>query len=332
MSNNNAGKNDNNVIIVAVATAIVAKDAVRADVTAGKIGFFDNTSGIAIDATNGSSSKILNFLAKTVNNGSVLLTPPAIQLDRVNSITKKAYSAGQGSKILITLPAIGSDSNAIIDVGDDIGITFSFETGNSWQYLGTNQLKKHFHVLANTTANGTATDLATSINADQESAANGGFITATASNNTVTVNFSNTQQDFSDNAVGIIVKVYTNNVLITTDDNFSGSQTPAFAMSQGRGAWVQKMEKENLGNAGLGQLGTYRYIENNYQFVNFVPDASTASNYTTYVINYDLLYPDSSGYNNNYEILIATADGTTVTALDALFASLTIPGGFILAA
>lgn len=310
-------KNDNNVYQVLVAGSVLAKSETAADLVAGKTGFVDVSTSAAVDKTDSSTVKELQVMSMGLD-GSMIVAP-TINVSRLNSVTKKAYSAGVSAKVTITLPAIGTDTNAVIESNEEIGVTFAIEAGDSYQHMGTNQIRKHFYVLAGTSKTATATTLAAAINADEESTVNGGFILATVSSNVVTVTFAFNNDDQSIPLVGKIASAVVSHSSIVVDNNLTGTLTPAFAFAQGTGKYIQRLEKEAFPYSGKGQLGDYRYLPDNPEFVNFTPDAVASSNYDLYILNYDLEYAQNSGYNDNFEVMIAAvASSATSTAINDL--------------
>lgn len=314
-------KNDNNVAQVFVPATVLAKDAAASALVAGTIGFIDAETKLGVDKTNAADVKMMDIVMNTVNNGMISVNQIAVS--RVNSVTKKAYSAGAAAKVTLSLPAVGSDAGAVIAEGEEIGVTFAIEAGDSYQTMGTNQIRKHFYVLAGSGATATATSIAASINADEESVANGGFMTATAVDAVVTVTFAFDHDDESIPVVGKIVTAVVSHATIAVNDNINGSLTPAFAFAQGKGKYIQRLESDAAGYNGGTKLGSYRYIPDNPLFEGFVPDAAAASNYDLYVVNFDLEYAQNSGYNDNYEVMVAAVSGSaTSTAINDLFANL----------
>lgn len=317
-------KNDNNVFQVLVPTGIIAEGEAVSDLVAGELAILDSTSKLAIDADPGAAAaKSIDLVMNTVNNG--FICPPTINMSRLNSITKKTYAAGSPAKVSITLPAIGNDSNALIAAGEEIGISFAIEAGDSYQMMGTNLIRKHFYVNAGSGQDVTATALAAVINADQESTVNGGFISAVAASNVVTITFNYANDDMSIPVVGKLVSTVASHDSITLNNNITGTLTPAFAFSQGDGKYIQRLEKEAAGYNGGTKLGSYRYIPDNPEFEGFTPDAVATSNYDVYVLNYDLEYPQNSGYNDNYEVIIATTS-TTSTTISGILNALVFDG------
>jgi hypothetical protein len=320
-------KNDNNVFQVLVPTGMITQGESVSDLAAGEIGILDGTTKLAIDNDPGAPlAKSIDVVMRSQNNGYIVV--PTISMARLNSITKKAYAAGESAKVTITLPAIGNDSDSVIEEEEEIGVTFAIEAGDSYQIMGTNQIRKHFYINASSTANATATALGAAINADQESTTNGGFISATVSTNVVTVTFAFTNDDMSIPVAGKLVTCIPSHTSMTIDDNITGTLTTAFSFAQGKGKYIQTLEKEEAGYNGGTGLGSYRYISDNPDFYvdGFTPDASASSNYDMYVLNYDLEYPQNSGYNDNYEVIIATADSTTSTNISALLNALVFNG------
>lgn len=310
-------KNDNNVFQVLVGAGILAKAETVSDLAAGDVGFINVATGAAVDKTDANEVKELQVLGLSPNSG--MSVTPAIKLSRLNSITKKTYSAGQVAKVTVTIPATGNDTNAVIEEGDEIGVTFVIQAGDTYQAYGINQLKKHFYVLAGTNKTVTATALAAAINADEESVANGGFMEASASSEVVTITFAFGSDSESIPVLGKLVVPVVSPTSIVANDNITGTVTPAFAFAQGKGKYIQSLEKEAAPYAGKSKLGDYRYIPDNPEFVNFVPDAAATSNYDLYILNYDLDYAQNSGYNDNFEVVVAAVTGSaTSTAINDL--------------
>jgi hypothetical protein len=112
-------KNDNNIYQVLVGETIAAKDDALTSLSAGQLGVYDASTAVAIDSTNASTTKDI-FLMLNPNNSTNLIKSQGnrINVAKINSITKKAYTAGVSAKITITLPAIGNDASAVIDTMD----------------------------------------------------------------------------------------------------------------------------------------------------------------------------------------------------------------------
>lgn len=317
--------------MILVPTALASQGDSFGDVASGELGIFDTDTGLVIDNDPGAPlAKKIQLFMNSLNNGVIL--PPIIDLSRVNSITKKAYAVGANAKMTVTLPAIGNDTDAVIEAGEVIGFKVGIESGESFHFTGVNKIWKKFYLEALSTAALTATALAALINKDDESTANGGFMEATAATNVVTITFASSADDQSISLVGKTVIGIPNNVNIVIDDNVNGDVTPAFAYAQGKGAFIQALEKKFAGfmNKGTG-IGDYRYIPDlpAGQYPGFTPDAVASSNYTLYTINFDINYAENTGYMNNYEVMIATANAGVVTALDLFFKALVIKGNLL---
>jgi hypothetical protein len=317
-------KNDNTVTLVFVPTSLSAQGEAVSDVaTAGELGVFDFNTNLVIDADPGAPlAKELYLVMHTVNNG--ILRTPKISLSKVNSISKKAPVTAVAAKCTITIGTVTE--------GDYVGVKIAIESGDSYQHLGVNQVWKPFYIAAKSTAALTATALAAAINADEESVAKGGFMEATASSNVVTVTFTYGNDDQSIVSLGKTILAVPNDPALVIDNNIAGTLTPKFAFAQGKGAFVQALERANAGYMGKGTgIAEYRYIkEIPYPlYKGFVPDAVETSTYTMYTINFDIDYPENVGYLNNYEIILATPTAGVVTALDAFFAAISIKGQLI---
>ena len=317
-------KNDNNIFQVLVSGTLAAKNNAVTSLTSGTMGVYSADTNLAIDSTNAATTKNIFLMLYPANSTNLIKSQGVIKVGNINSITKKAYAAGEAAKVTITLPAIGSDSNAVIEADEEIGVTFEIESGDLIYHISS--IRKFFYILAKSTANLTATALAAAINADPESNANGGFITATASTNVVTVTFANTNENASRTLLGKTVFATCSHEAITLDDNITGSVTTAFSYAQGKGGFIQALEKLAAGWNGETELGHYRVLEVVSEFSSFTPEASLSSNYNQYCINYDVEF--AGDRKNNVEVIVAipTTASSMITAFEAILGALAHSG------
>lgn len=321
-------KNDRNPFLIAVPTALGSQDDTRADIASGELGIFNARTGVVIDADPGAPlAKEIQFIMNSANQG--FIESPVISLARLNSVTKQAYAAGEPAKITVTLPAIGTDTDAVIEQGEVVGVKIAIEAGDSYQHVGMNRIWKHFYVDAKSTANLTAAALVTLINADDESIANGGFILASASTNVVTITFAFTNDDASIPVNGKTAMAVPSHTSITVNDNITGTVTTAFSFAQGKGAYIQTLEKMAAGYINGSGINEYRYLPGDPTYPMFTPDAVVGTNYTLYVLNFDIDFAENIGLMNNFEFMIATASSGVVTALDAFFAAISFKGRLV---
>ena len=319
-------KNDNNMFQVLVATSLQAKAGTMADLVDNELGVFDSNTGVTIDSTTAAAAKSIKMFLPPANSKNILKqVGKEINLSRLNSIHKKAYAAGENAKVTITLPAIGNDASAVIAEGTELRVTFRISDSKIMTTVYGNEVRKFFVVTAGTGATATATDLKNTINNDVESAANGGFMTATSSANVVTVTFANTNTDGSLTLFEKVVSAFASDENITIDDNVTGTLTSAFKYSEGKGKYIQELERIAAGWNGSTGLGAYRFRSTLPLYNEFVPEASASANYNVYIFNYDLDYPQNAGKINNVETYVAipTTATSMITNFEAIIAALT---------
>jgi hypothetical protein len=263
----------------------------------------------------------------------------SISLGKVNSITKKAYAAGVAAKIQVTLPAIGNDASAVIAEGDDVQITLRISDGNVITTNYGNEVRKHFILQALSTADLTGAALAAMVNNDKESVTNGGFLAATytAGTNVLEITFSNSD-DFATSTGqygqakntlnGKTAAAFVSPSSLTVDDNITGTLTTAFSYAEGKGSYVQELERIAAGWNGSTGKAAYRYSSTLPLYNVFLPEASAAANYNLYVFNYDLDYPQNANKINNVETIVAfpTTATTPITNFEAIISALVIGG------
>lgn len=314
-------KNDNNMFQVLVANSIQAKNGSLSDLSANELGVIDMGTGKTIDSTTAAAASAVKLFLVPTNSSNILTSVgKEISLKRLNSITKKAYTAGTDATATITLPAIGDDDSAVIAQGVEVGVTFRISDSKVMTTVYGNEVRKFFFVTAGASASATATALAAVINNDKESTANGGFISASASSGVVTVTFGNSSADQSLSLLEKSVQAYPSDPEITVATNYEN-----FAYSQGKGKYVQELERIAAGWNGATGLGAYRFRELLPLYNEFLPEASASANYNLYVFNYDLDYPQNANKINNVETYVAipTTATSTITAFEAIVDALT---------
>lgn len=319
-------RRDHGVNQVLVATTLSAASAGFADLSDGELGVIDVDTGVTVDNTDAGDAKKIKIVVNPSNrDGFLTQTGKYITLDKVKSITKKAYAAGQPSKITITLPAIGDDASAVIEEGEEVGVRLQFELSGDLNYTYSTAVRKSFFVQAGSGKNATATALAAAINNDPESAANGGFITASASSNVVTVTISMTGEDGSNTLYGRKLLVVPNNTSIVVADNITGGVSPTFSFAEGKGEYIQRMEEFAAGwNNGTG-LTHYRDLTLSRKYSKFVPEAVASSGYNQYIFLYNLDYPEADMYDQVETIVCIPSTATSmISAFEAIVGALVV--------
>lgn len=335
-------KNDNNMFQVLVASTISVRNKTLSEAlaTESNLAIMDVDLGITIDDTDADTAKNIKFYMAPVNSSNVFTSVgKAINVNRLNSITKKAYKANVSATIEFTLPAIGNDDSAVISEGEDIEIKLRISDGNVITTNYGNEVRKFYILQALSTADLTGAALVTLINADKESTANGGFLLAayTSGTNKLLITLSNTD-DFStttgqygqgkNTLNGKTAQGYASHTSITINDNMTGSYGTAFAYSEGKGSYVQELERQAAGWNGTTGKGAHRFSSTLPLYNVFLPEAAAGSNYTVYVYNYDLDYPQNANKINNVETIVAvlSSDSSSIATIDAINAALVISG------
>jgi len=334
-------KNDNNMFQVLVASTVQAEGATLATTLGSdnNLGVMDTDTNLTVDSTTADTAKNIKFYMSPANSSNIFASVgKTINVNKVNSITKKAYAAGVSAKVQFTLPAIGNDTSAVISEGEEIEIKLIISDGNLITVNYGNEVRKFFVLSALSTADLTGAAFATAINADAESVTNGGFLAATytAGTNILEVTFAN-NDEFSTSTGqygqdkntlnGKTASGYASPTSITVDDNVTGTLTTAFSYAQGKGSYVQELERVAAGWNGATGKGAHRFSSTLPLYNSFVPEAAAATNYVLYVFNYDLDYAQNANKINNVETIIAVPTGSTaVTTLDAIVGALVISG------
>lgn len=320
-------KNDNSMFQVLVATTLEAKAKAMSDLVANELGVFDVDTGVTIDSTTAAAAKAIKmFMIPTNSNNILKSVGKEINLKRLNSVTKKAYTTGVDAVIEVTFPAIGDDADAVIPEGEPIGVTFRIADSKIMTTVYGNEVRKFFMLEALSGQDATATAFAAMINNDVESTTNGGFISATAADEVVTITFANSNTDGSLTLYNKSVTAYPSDTNITIDTNDDGGTlTPHFAYAQGKGAFVQELERIAAGWNGSTGLGAYRFRGLLPLYSEFEPEASASAGYNLYVFNYDLDYPQNVNKINNVETIVAIPSTATtmITNFEAIVSALT---------
>jgi len=334
-------KNDNNVFQVLVATSIQATGGSLATTLGSdnNLGIFNVDTNLTIDASTAAASKSLKFYLSPANSSNIFTSVgKKIVLSSLNSVTKKVYAAGVAAKIQFTLPAIGTETGSVIPLDEDIEVKLRISDGNVITTNYGNEVRKFFVVQALATADLTGAALAALINADKESVTNDGFLAATytAGTNILEVTFANDsafssstgQYGQAKNTLsGKTAQGYASHTSITINDNVQGTLTTAFSYAEGKGSYVQELERQAAGWNGTTGKGAHRFSATLPLYNVFIPEAAAATNYVLYVFNYDLDYPQNANKISNVETVIAVPTGNgAITTIDAIVAALVFPG------